>query len=180
MQVNCKHNKLVSVDELKPHPQQTNTHSKEQIELLAKIIKFQGWRSPIVVSNQSGFIVSGHGRLAAARTLSYHKVPVDYQNFENLDQEIAYVTSDNAVAELSKIDLSILNKIIPTLGPDFDIQLLGLPKLKLDPAELPPKKDGKEVSFTPGMEYPCPHCGVPVTIKQLKEAEQPKTEDVVQ
>ena len=44
------------------HPRNPNKHSDKQIALLAKIIRNQGWRNPIVVSADSGFIVAGHGR----------------------------------------------------------------------------------------------------------------------
>ncbi|WP_282442293.1 hypothetical protein [Pelotomaculum terephthalicicum] len=35
----------------------SGTHPDKQIQLLAKIIKNQGWRAPITVSNRSGFII---------------------------------------------------------------------------------------------------------------------------
>ena len=55
--------------DLVPHPRNPNKHGDNQIALLAKIIGNQGWRNPIVVSERSGFIVAGHGRLGAARVL---------------------------------------------------------------------------------------------------------------
>jgi hypothetical protein len=47
-------------------PGQPNRHSAHQIQLLASIIQEQGWRNPVTVSNRSGLIVRGHGRLEAA------------------------------------------------------------------------------------------------------------------
>ena len=68
-QVYCAHSEIVPLRNLKPHPQNPNKHPKEQVELLAKIIDAHGWRQPITVSNRSGYVVRGHGRLEAAALL---------------------------------------------------------------------------------------------------------------
>ncbi len=51
------------------HPRNPNKHPAEQIRMLSNIIQHQGWRNPIVISARSGFVVAGHGRLAAALLL---------------------------------------------------------------------------------------------------------------
>ena len=58
----CSYTELVDPTTLVQNPRNPNKHPQKQIELLAKIIKSQGWRAPITVSNRSGFIVRGHGR----------------------------------------------------------------------------------------------------------------------
>ena len=68
IQVYCAHSRMVDTEAMVEPPRNPNRHSDKQISLLAKIIKSQGWRNPIVVSNRSGFIVKGHCRLAAARS----------------------------------------------------------------------------------------------------------------
>ena len=73
---------MVDIEAMVENPRNPNKHSDKQISLLAKIIKSQGWRNPIVVSNRSGFIVKGHCRLAAARLLEVESVPVDYQDYD--------------------------------------------------------------------------------------------------
>ena len=50
--IECKHDALVDVSALIPHPRNPNSHPDAQIELLAKIIEYQGWRRPIVVSTR--------------------------------------------------------------------------------------------------------------------------------
>ena len=76
--VHCAYDELVDIAKLVPNPRNPNRHPDKQIELLAKIIKSQGWRAPITVSTRSGFIVRGHGRLAAAQKLGLTEVPVDW------------------------------------------------------------------------------------------------------
>ncbi len=132
MQVHCKYDELVDVSKLRPHPKNRNNHPEDQIVRLAKIIAYQGLRAPIVVSKQSGFIVKGHGTLTAIRHNGVDKAPVVYQNFDTEDQEYAFVQSDNAIASWSDIDFSGINSDLPDLGPDFDIDFLGIKNFVLD------------------------------------------------
>lgn len=81
VKIHCAHDAEVAIADLKPNPANPNKHPDSQIALLAKIIKAQGWRNPIVVSNRSGLITKGHGRLAAALTLGATHAPVDYQDY---------------------------------------------------------------------------------------------------
>lgn len=126
---------MVPISKLVPYPRNPNKHTPEQIERLAQIIEFQGWRYPIKVSNQSGFITSGHGRLEAAKIRGWGEVPVSYQDYDNEAMAYADVVSDNAIAEWSYLDLSSINSDIADLGPDFDIDLLGIKDFTLDVAE---------------------------------------------
>src|SRR5262245_5749664 len=67
--VRCAFDVMVGIEKLVTNPRNPNQHPQTQIALLAKVINHQGWRSPIVVSNRSGFIVAGHGRFEAAKLL---------------------------------------------------------------------------------------------------------------
>lgn len=116
IQVHCAFDKMVDTHKLIPNPQNPNTHPEEQIKKLAEIIKTNGWRAPITVSNRSGYIVKGHGRLMAAELLGCEKVPVDYQNYENDSLELADLMADNRISELSQIN----NKKLLNLFEEFD------------------------------------------------------------
>ena len=137
MEIRSKEITLVDISELRPNPKNRNIHSTEQIDRLAEIIKFQGFRSPVIVSNQSGFIVAGHGRTLASAKLGIQKVPVIYQDFESEEMEYSAMVSDNAIASWAELDLSGINSDLGELGPDFDINLLGLKEFELEPADLP-------------------------------------------
>lgn len=100
----CAFDKLVDPKDLVGNPRNPNQHPKDQIKLLAHIIQSQGWRAPITVSNQSGYVVRGHGRLAAALEFGAECVPVDYQNYSNEAEEWADLIADNRLSELSEID----------------------------------------------------------------------------
>lgn len=144
VEVWCQHEKLVPVAEIEPNPRNPNTHPQRQIELLAKNIQHFGWRHPITISKRSGLIVSGHGRLMAAKHLGLRIVPVDYQDFASESDELAVLVADNRLAELSTVDLNELERIAAGWkNENFDTLLAGFEPVDLD-ALLNPKSDEPE------------------------------------
>jgi len=124
--IHCKYDALIDPSELKYHPKNRNKHPEDQIERLAEIIEYQGWRYAIKVSTLSGCVTSGHGRIAAAFKKKWKQVPVVYQDYESSDQEYADVQADNAIASWAELNFAEINTDIPDLGPDLDIKMLGL------------------------------------------------------
>src|SRR6516164_9269145 len=115
MNVHCAYDRLVPVAELRPNPKNPNTHSAEQVAAIAAVIEGNGWRAPITVSNRSGFITRGHGRLEAALLLGCETVPVDFQDYESDQAELSDMLADNHLAELSEIDESKLTDVLKEL-----------------------------------------------------------------
>ena len=126
---------LVPISKVNPNPGNTNKHPPKQIDRLAHIIKTQGFRRPITISNQSGYIVSGHARYLAAKALGMEKVPVSYQDYATPELEFADMNADNAVAAWAEIDMAMVNANVAILDPSFDFSLLGFKDFVLDPAE---------------------------------------------
>lgn len=146
MKIRCLYDKLVPIGLLAAHPKNRNKHPDEQLHRLADILDYQGWRYPIKVSKSSGFITSGHGRLEAARLLGLKEVPVNYQEYESEEQEYADLVADNAIALWAEIDLAGINADLGDLGPDFNIEHLGIKDFVLEPADkLEPGCDEDEV-----------------------------------
>lgn len=135
----------VKIKDLKPRPNNRNKHPAEQIDRLVKIIKYQGFRRPIIVSNLSGYIVCGHGRLEAAKIAGMEEVPVIYQNYESEEQEYADHVADNSLQHWAELDLSGINSDIGDIGPDFDLDLLGIKDFVLEPAEKVAQCDEDEI-----------------------------------
>ena len=124
--IHCAHDSMVKIEELRENPRNPNSHPERQIELLGKIIREQGWRAPITVSNRSGYIVRGHGRLQAAQWLGLKTVPVDRQDYESDEAELADLIADNRIAELAIIDDEMLVNLIGELGlEEIDMELTG-------------------------------------------------------
>lgn len=130
----CSYSEVRDPATLIPHPRNPNRHGPKQIEMLARIIAHQGWRNPIVVSARSGFIVAGHGRLAAALHMGATSVPVDVQEFATEADEWAHLVADNRIAELSDMDMAGLGDILQDLGgvENFNLELSGFDSAELD------------------------------------------------
>jgi len=133
--IRCEYSELVELHKLQPHPKNANEHPQEQIDRLAEIIDFQGMRSPIVVSKRSGFITKGHGRLDALKKLGWDKAPVDYQEYESEAQEYADIIADNEIAKWATTNLSKVNTDFVDLGPELDINMLGIKDFVIEPIE---------------------------------------------
>lgn len=161
IKIHCKSDEIVSIKKLKPHPKNRNKHPKDQIERLSKLIKYQGVRAPIVVSNLSGYIAKGHGTLSACIMAGMKEVPVVYQDFDNEDQEYAFLQSDNAIANWAELDFAGINDDISNLGPDFDIDTLGLKNFTIDVSEKPIKNSSTELDLESfdNFQHECPKCG---------------------
>lgn len=124
--VHCSHTRMVDLNSLVENPRNPNKHPERQVEILAKIIKAQGWRSPIVVSKRSGFVVKGHGRMAAARLLKLEQVPIDDQAYKNEASEWADLIADNRIAEYSEFDAKSLEELMAEVqSGELDLELTG-------------------------------------------------------
>lgn len=149
----------VPISSLTPNPKNRNKHSDAQIARLAQIIRYQGWRWPIIVSKQSGLIMAGHGRLLAAKELKLTKVPVSRQDFQTEEQAYAFLVSDNAIASWAELDLGGINLDIGDLGPDFEIDLLGIKDFTVMAPDFDPGLLEDQGKLDEKKPVECPSCG---------------------
>ena len=156
--VHCAHAKIVTLSKLRPYPRNNKQHPDNQIDLLAKIIKAQGWRAPITVSNQSGYIVRGHARLEAAKKLGLSCAPVDYQNYASEQAERMDRIADNKIAELAIYDLpNLKDELLELDNGSLDMEITGFDEKALEDlmTACPPAGDPAETAK-------CPTCGRPM------------------
>lgn len=166
MKVECAYDELVPLEKIIPNPRNPNTHSKQQIFLLAKIIAAQGWRAPITVSNRSGFIVRGHARLEAARELKLPEAPVDFQDYATEAEEWADLVADNRIAELAEMDLPKLKDILQELDDgDFDMDLTGFDSSALEGLMTQEHRTDGEKGIGEEAAFTCPQCGCKLTLE---------------
>jgi ParB-like chromosome segregation protein Spo0J len=131
--VYCRYDEAVDIDKITGHPRNPNKHGDDQIALLAKIIKSSGWRNPICVSNRSGFVIKGHGRLMAARVLGVDQVPVEYQDYESEAAEYNDLIADNRIAELAERDMSIIKDLLEELDTGAnDMDMTGYTEAEIE------------------------------------------------
>lgn len=163
----CTFAKMVPIEKLVEHPRNPNRHPDKQLELLAKVIQAQGFRRPIVVSNRSGFVIVGHGRLQAARLAGMDAVPVDYQDYENEAEEWADMVADNKIASMADFDNEALANMFEELN-DFDEELFGMVQHDIDKLmgcieraeqENKAQEIKLDVFDEEKFEHVCPRCG---------------------
>lgn len=155
--------KLVPLEKIIENPKNANRHSIEQIERLVDLINFQGFRNPLIISKRTGLLVAGHGRKIAAEKIGFKNLPCVYQEFENEEQEYAYLISDNEIARWAQLDFQSVYDEMKVLDiPDID--LLGIENFVApdisemeddddnDSSENEPKKYVIEVQFPNDME----------------------------
>jgi len=131
--VYCAHDKIVDTVKMVPNPANPNKHPDDQIKMLAKIIKSSGWRQPITVSNRSGYIVKGHGRLMAAQLAGLDQVPVDYQDYASEAEEYADLIADNRIAELAEVDNKMLADIFAEIDTgEIDLDQTGYKETEIE------------------------------------------------
>lgn len=156
--IHCKFDELVDPKKLKDYANNPNKHGQDQIERLAEIYKYQGIRHPIIIDPDRGCIAAGHGRKLAAILAGIKKFPVVYQKFESDEQFYSFVVSDNAIALWSDLDLADINSKIQNLGPDFNIDDLGIKNFTLDLQDKSFDPNLDDDDETEKKTKRCPHC----------------------
>ncbi len=164
--VYCAHTAMVDISQVYPNPKNPNTHSQQQIELLAKIIKTQGWHNPIVISDRNGLITKGHCRLASAQLLGLSEVPVDVQHYDSEQSELADMLADNRIAEMAEMDSNILKDILQEIDTGaYDMDLTGYDEQSIEELMTQYHLDDiddegvEESDMSSGKMLTCPHCG---------------------
>lgn len=123
------------VDELKLDPCNPRRHSKKQIRQIANSITTFGFNVPCIV-DQELRVVSGHGRLAAARLLGIEQVPTICVAHLSECEIRAFQIADNRLSENSSWDRQLLSEQLQSLQAlnlDFNIESTGfeLPQIEL-------------------------------------------------
>ena len=124
----------LEVDALLPYKGNPRTHPKKQIRQIAESIKVFGFTNPILVGSD-GTLLAGHGRLEAARLLSWPRVPCIKLEHLTAAQRRAYVLADNKLAELAGWDEALLKiefEGLAEIDPAFDLSLTGFAVPEID------------------------------------------------
>jgi ParB-like chromosome segregation protein Spo0J len=135
---------MVPINKIIPNDKNNNIHTEEQKRYARKIFDYQGFRSPLLISNRTGKLVAGHLRLEIAKEKGVKELPCMFQDFDSEEQEYAHLTADNALAAQSSLDFGQINADILEFGP-FDIELLGIKDFVIEPLEgkLPELESGE-------------------------------------
>ena len=115
----------VPIKDVKEYGRNSRTHSKDQVGQIAKSITEFGWTNPLLI-DESGVLIAGHGRLAAAKLLAMDSVPcIEIAGLSDAKRR-ALVIADNKLAVNAGWDDKILaSEIALLVGADFDLDVLG-------------------------------------------------------
>jgi DNA modification methylase len=113
------------ISSLVGYERNSRLHSPEQIAKIAKSITEFGFTNPVLI-DESGGIIAGHARVAAAKSLGITDVPCIVATGWSPAQKKAYVIADNALALGSTWDEAMLKIELGDLqGMGFDLSLTG-------------------------------------------------------
>lgn len=102
---------FVDINELVPFKRNPKKHEIEDINLIIKSIERNGWGDPLLVCPETKEILSGNGRLMAAKKMGLDKVPVVY--------------APEGLTEKQKADLVIAsNKLVEISGYNDNLEIL--------------------------------------------------------
>ena len=124
----------LAIDQLKPYPKNARTHSKKQIQQIARSIEEFGFNNPVLI-DADGTIIAGHGRVEAARLLGMEAVPTLMAKHMTPAQVQAYRLADNKLAELAGWDPDILKiefQNLFELDNTLDLTLTGFEMAEID------------------------------------------------
>ncbi len=134
----------VPVEQLKPYEKNPRTHSRSQIQKIARSMREFGWTNPVLISSDST-IVAGHGRVEAAKLLGLTTIPVIELSHLSATQRRALILADNAIAIDAGWDEALLGQELLALQNEgFDLDLTGFDGAELagllgetEPEEVP-------------------------------------------
>lgn len=120
------------IDRLLPYAANARTHSPEQVAQIAGSIAEFGFNVPCLV-DERGVLITGHGRVLAARQLALAEVPVIRLSHLSDAQARAFRLADNQIALNAGYDDAMLATELARLREDgFDLDLLGFGQEDLD------------------------------------------------
>lgn len=120
--------------EIRPTPGNPRTHSHRQIQQIKRSIGGSGFVFPITIDGE-GFVISGHGRLAAAKELGLPLVPTVMLTHLSSAQKKKLMLADNKIALNAGWDPELLAAAIRELfieDVEFEAEDIGFETAEID------------------------------------------------
>lgn len=133
-----KNSNMVNVSDLVPYARNPKDHTEKDINLICKSIERNGFGDNLLVCPETMEVLSGNGRLLAAKKLGLEQVPVVYAPDGLTEKQKA----DLVIASNKLVEVSGYNDNLGELIADFDLDAddfdLDLGNLSVEePAEKP-------------------------------------------
>jgi len=124
------------VETLRINVRNARTHPKKQIRQIANSILANGFLGLIII-DEDGIVLAGHGRLAAAKLLGLRRVPTQRLSGLTDVQKRAFTLADNKISENAGWNREILVKELGELGAlleptEWDLSMTGFEAPEID------------------------------------------------
>jgi DNA modification methylase len=115
----------VPIRNLRPSPNNSRVHPREQIEKLTRAIQEFGFLAPVLIDDRNR-VIAGHARIEAAKALGLTEVPCIRTSHLSEAQKRAFAILDNRLAEDSVWDFQVLAKELEFLQAEgVDLETTG-------------------------------------------------------
>jgi DNA modification methylase len=119
-------------ESLKPYPCNARTHSKRQVQQIARSIERFGFNNPVLI-DPTDTVIAGHGRMEAAKLLKLSTIPVIRLAHLTEVERRAYIIADNKLAQNAAWNVDLLaSEVQYLLDAEFEIELTGFHMAELD------------------------------------------------
>lgn len=120
------------IEQIIPYDKNPRLHSPEQVDLIARSMIEDGVTSPILVDEEGGVIIYGHGRRMAAIKNAFTRYPVVVARGWSDEKKRAYRIKDNSYALLSTWSPELLRLELNELSTaGYELPLLGFDQVQL-------------------------------------------------
>ncbi len=120
------------ISDLRPYKRNARTHSRKQINKIARSIETFGFVNPVLI-DENNQILAGHGRVAAAKELGMSSVPTLRIDHLSEEEKRAYILADNRLAEEAGWDKDMLAiELQGLMEVNFSIELTGFEVAEID------------------------------------------------
>ena len=124
----------LQIADLKPNPRNARRHPKKQLHQIAASIREFGFNS-IVVIDEDGVILVGHGRVEAAKLAGLTTLPVLRITHLTAEQKVGFSLADNKIALNADWDMEQLTLLWRQLSAqelNFDLEVTGFETAEID------------------------------------------------
>lgn len=151
---------LHAPERLSPYKRNARTHSRRQVQEIARSISAFGFNNPVLIDDQLG-IIAGHGRVEAAKLLGLKEIPCLRLAHLNDAEKRAYILADNQLAARAGWDREILAiEFQGLIDLGFDVTLTGFEIAEIDFAI-----EEERARVSDDLEKPLPAIGPAVSEK---------------
>jgi len=122
------------IADLKPNPRNARRHPTKQLHQIAASIREFGFNS-IVVIDEDGIILVGHGRVEAASLAGLTSLPILRVTHLTAEQKVGFSLADNKIALNSDWDMEQLTQLWRELSAqelNFDLEVTGFETAEID------------------------------------------------